>query len=86
MPKSWEELNVVLHPEVLNGIKSFNFPYLTPVQAYTIPQLLNKKDVAAEAVTGNFLNFIRVLKVLLQYHYIKFYMYHLKALVKHLHS
>lgn len=50
MPKSWKELNV--HPEVLNGIKSFDFPYLTPVQAYTIPQLLNKKDVAAEAVTG----------------------------------
>lgn len=50
MPKSWEELNV--HPEVFNAIKSLNFPYLTPVQAYTIPQLLNKKDVAAEAVTG----------------------------------
>lgn len=52
MPKIWEELNVVLHPEVLNGIKSFKFPTMTPVQAYTIPQLLNKKDVAAEAVTG----------------------------------
>lgn len=54
MPKRWEELNVVLHVEVLNGIKSFNFPYMTPVQAYTIPKLLNNKDVAAEAVTGKY--------------------------------
>lgn len=52
MPQTWEELNVVFHPEVYNGIKSFKFPTMTPVQAFTIPQLLNKKDVAAEAVTG----------------------------------
>lgn len=54
MPKTWEELNVELHPEVGSGIRSFNFPYMTPVQTYTIPQLLHKKDVAAEAVTGRY--------------------------------
>lgn len=52
MPKSWEDLNVELHPEVFSGIRSFNFPYMTPVQTHTIPQLLKKKDVATEAVTG----------------------------------
>lgn len=52
MPKTWEELNVSLHTEVCNGLKSFEFPFMTNVQAYTIPQLLAKKDVAAEAVTG----------------------------------
>ncbi|XP_060534460.1 probable ATP-dependent RNA helicase DDX55 homolog [Cylas formicarius] len=51
--KTWDELTVSLHSEVMNGIKSFNFPTMTPVQAATIPQLLNKKDVAAEAVTGS---------------------------------
>ncbi|XP_030757956.1 probable ATP-dependent RNA helicase DDX55 homolog [Sitophilus oryzae] len=53
MPKSWGELNVHLHEEIIRGIESFKFPYMTPVQAATIPQLLNKKDVAAEAVTGS---------------------------------
>lgn len=51
MPKTWEQLN--LNPEVLHAIKSFNFPYMTPVQAHTIPKLVGHKDVAAEAVTGN---------------------------------
>lgn len=53
MLKKWDQLDVILHEEVKNGIKSFNFPTMTPVQAYTIPQLLKKKDVAAEAVTGS---------------------------------
>ncbi|KAF7287667.1 putative ATP-dependent RNA helicase DDX55 homolog [Rhynchophorus ferrugineus] len=53
MPKSWHELNVHLNDEVCNAVKSFNFPYMTPVQAAVIPQLLNNKDVAAEAVTGS---------------------------------
>ncbi|KAJ8910503.1 hypothetical protein NQ315_012350 [Exocentrus adspersus] len=42
-----------VHEDVRNGIKSLNFPTMTPVQAHTIPQLLNKKDVAVEAVTGS---------------------------------
>lgn len=53
MLKSWSELEHLLHEEIKNGIKSFNFPTMTPIQAYTIPQLLKKKDVAAEAVTGS---------------------------------
>lgn len=54
MPKRWEELSVVFNSEVQNSIKSLNFPFMTPVQAYTIPKLLNNKDVAAEAVTGSY--------------------------------
>ncbi|XP_066153838.1 probable ATP-dependent RNA helicase DDX55 homolog isoform X2 [Euwallacea fornicatus] len=53
MPKSWEALGEVLNKEVQDAIKSLNFPFMTPVQAAAIPQLLNKKDVAAEAVTGS---------------------------------
>ncbi|CAG9814893.1 unnamed protein product [Phaedon cochleariae] len=53
MSKTWNELGISLHEEVKNAIKSLNFPNATPVQTYTIPQLLNKKDVAAEAVTGS---------------------------------
>ncbi|XP_056641503.1 probable ATP-dependent RNA helicase DDX55 homolog [Diorhabda sublineata] len=49
----WNQLDVILHEEVKNGIKCLQFPTMTPVQAYTIPQLLKKKDVAAEAVTGS---------------------------------
>lgn len=52
MPKTWEQLGVSLHSEVMNGIKSLNFPTMTPVQAAAIPQLINKKDIVAEAVTG----------------------------------
>ncbi|XP_018565596.1 probable ATP-dependent RNA helicase DDX55 homolog [Anoplophora glabripennis] len=53
IPKTWKELGVTLHEEVENSIESLNFPTMTPVQAHTIPQLLNKKDVAVEAVTGS---------------------------------
>ncbi|XP_066251903.1 probable ATP-dependent RNA helicase DDX55 homolog isoform X2 [Euwallacea similis] len=53
MPKTWETLGGILNKEVLDAIKSLNFPFMTPVQAAAIPQLLNKKDVAAEAVTGS---------------------------------
>lgn len=53
MPKTWPEVGVPLCKELQNGIKSFNFAHMTPVQAATIPQLLKKKDVAAEAVTGS---------------------------------
>ncbi|XP_044260230.1 probable ATP-dependent RNA helicase DDX55 homolog [Tribolium madens] len=53
MGKSWAELGVNLHKEVQNAIKTLNFPTMTPIQAAAIPQLLNKKDVVAEAVTGS---------------------------------
>ncbi|KAB0791498.1 hypothetical protein PPYR_03298 [Photinus pyralis] len=53
MNKKWEELNVLLHEDVKRAIKSFQFPTMTPVQAATIPLLLGKKDVAAQAVTGS---------------------------------
>ncbi|KAF2896552.1 hypothetical protein ILUMI_09602 [Ignelater luminosus] len=53
MRKSWEELDVSLHGDVKNAISSLNFPTMTPVQAATIPLLLNMKDVAAQAVTGS---------------------------------
>lgn len=52
MPKLWEQLGVPLHSELISGIRSFNFPTMTPVQAAAIPQLINKKDIVAEAVTG----------------------------------
>lgn len=52
MPKTWDILEN-LENEVKCSIEALNFPYMTPVQAATIPQLLSKKDVAAEAVTGN---------------------------------
>ncbi|KAK5638358.1 hypothetical protein RI129_012653 [Pyrocoelia pectoralis] len=53
MNKKWEELNIFLHEDVKRAIKSFKFPTMTPVQAATIPLLLGKKDVAAQAVTGS---------------------------------
>ncbi|EFA08391.1 putative ATP-dependent RNA helicase DDX55 homolog-like Protein [Tribolium castaneum] len=53
MGKSWAELGVKLHKEVQNAVKTLNFPTMTPIQAAAIPQLLNKKDVVAEAVTGS---------------------------------
>lgn len=58
MRKEWSELNVDLHPEVQNAIQSFKFCTMTPVQAATIPLLLNMKDVATEAVTGMTFTFI----------------------------
>lgn len=53
--RTWSELNVSLHTEIKAAINALNFPTMTPVQAATIPLLLSNKDVAAEAVTGNFL-------------------------------
>lgn len=51
--RTWDELNVIFHPEVRTAIDSLNYPTMTPVQAAAIPLLLTNKDVAAEAVTGN---------------------------------
>lgn len=53
MRKKWDQLQVPLSKEVKDAINSFNFETMTPVQAATIPLLLTKKDVAAEAVTGS---------------------------------
>lgn len=61
MRKKWEDLGVVLHNQIKCGIKSLNFPTMTPVQAATIPQILNKKDVVAEAVTGNFSLLLKII-------------------------
>lgn len=59
MPKTWDILQN-LENEVKRSIETLNFPYMTPVQAATIPQLLSKKDVAAEAVTGNWDYFLTI--------------------------
>lgn len=53
MLKKWEDLSIKWSPKVWEAIKSLGFPTMTPVQAATIPLLLNMKDVAAEAVTGS---------------------------------
>ncbi|KAL1501770.1 hypothetical protein ABEB36_007036 [Hypothenemus hampei] len=53
MPKKWDDLLETLHHEVKAAVISLNFPFMTPIQAATIPQFLAKKDVAAEAVTGS---------------------------------
>lgn len=50
---SWENLKVTLHPWLQEAIKSLGFPYMTPVQASTIPLLSGNKDVVVEAVTGS---------------------------------
>ncbi|VDN97979.1 unnamed protein product [Rodentolepis nana] len=51
MSKTWNDLNI--SPECLDGIKHLGFTDPMPVQATVIPLLLNRKDVAAEAVTGS---------------------------------
>ncbi|XP_055377731.1 probable ATP-dependent RNA helicase DDX55 homolog [Condylostylus longicornis] len=52
--KSWDELEPKISPEILDIIKNtFSFDKTTPVQAATIPFLMSKKDVSAEAVTGS---------------------------------
>ncbi|XP_055347637.1 ATP-dependent RNA helicase DDX55-like [Paramacrobiotus metropolitanus] len=42
-----------IHPEIVRAVAEFGFHSLTPVQAATIPQFLNHKDVIVEAVTGS---------------------------------
>ncbi|XP_060817298.1 probable ATP-dependent RNA helicase DDX55 homolog isoform X3 [Bombus pascuorum] len=51
--QNWKELELPLSDSVLKTIEKLNFPYMTPVQAASIPLLLKGKDVAAEAVTGS---------------------------------
>jgi ATP-dependent RNA helicase RhlB len=46
----FEELNI--HEKVLEGIRSAGFTDCTPVQAQTLPEALEGKDIAAQAQTG----------------------------------
>jgi ATP-dependent RNA helicase RhlB len=46
----FEELNI--HKKVLEGIKVAGFTECTPVQALTLPDALQGKDIAAQAQTG----------------------------------
>lgn len=51
-PPTFDSLNL-LSQGVLNYVKEQGFAHMTPVQAATIPQFLQHKDVAAQAVTGS---------------------------------
>ncbi|XP_076760859.1 ATP-dependent RNA helicase DDX55 [Xylocopa sonorina] len=51
--QNWEKLEIPLSKSVLKTIEELKFPYMTPVQAASIPLLLKGKDIAAEAVTGS---------------------------------
>ncbi|XP_076640675.1 putative ATP-dependent RNA helicase DDX55 homolog [Halictus rubicundus] len=51
--QNWNELEAPLSDSVLKTIEELKYPYMTPVQAASIPLLLKGKDVAAEAVTGS---------------------------------
>ncbi|XP_047739678.1 ATP-dependent RNA helicase DDX55-like [Hyalella azteca] len=53
MDDSWECLSPLLHPAVAAGVKEFNFPKMTAVQAACIPNMLSHYEVVAEAVTGS---------------------------------
>ncbi|HEC97567.1 MAG TPA: DEAD/DEAH box helicase, partial [Nitrospirae bacterium] len=46
----FEELSI--HEKVLEGIRAAGFTECTPVQARTLPQALQGKDIAAQAQTG----------------------------------
>lgn len=46
----FEELNI--HEKILEGIKAAGFTECTPVQAQTLPEALQGKDIAAQAQTG----------------------------------
>ncbi len=45
-------LDLPLHPELQFGIQHQNFEYCTPIQALTLPTLLEGKDIAGKAQTG----------------------------------
>jgi ATP-dependent RNA helicase DDX55/SPB4 len=52
--ESWRSLRPALSKEVIGCIEeTFGFHVTTPVQSATIPQMLQRKDVAVEAVTGS---------------------------------
>ena len=51
--KSWVDLQPPLSECCLRGVSELGFEFMTPVQASTIPQFMQNKDVAVEAVTGS---------------------------------
>ncbi|XP_055906451.1 probable ATP-dependent RNA helicase DDX55 homolog [Eupeodes corollae] len=51
--KKWTDLEKPLSEPILEVIKDLGFDFMTPVQAATIPLLIARKDVSAEAVTGS---------------------------------
>ena len=53
--KTWADLNVTLNPVVVEALHANSFTHTTPVQASCVPLLCQNKDVAAEAVTGEYL-------------------------------
>ncbi|XP_001603959.1 probable ATP-dependent RNA helicase DDX55 homolog [Nasonia vitripennis] len=53
LTQNWNELDVKLSAPVRKTLKELKFLKMTPVQAASIPLLLQGKDVAAEAVTGS---------------------------------
>ncbi|ALC47002.1 CG9630 [Drosophila busckii] len=51
--KAWSALEPPLSDPVLEVLQGFGFKLMTPVQTATIPLLVGRKDVSAEAVTGS---------------------------------
>lgn len=45
-------LDLPLHPEVQFGVQNAGFEYCTPIQAMTLPALLEGRDLAGKAQTG----------------------------------
>lgn len=41
-----------MHPDVLKGLEAANFKHCTPIQAMSLPSLLQGKDIAGQAQTG----------------------------------
>lgn len=46
----FSELNI--HPKILEALKAASFEHCTPIQALSLPQLLEGQDVAGQAQTG----------------------------------
>ena len=53
----WKDLNEIvpnaISQETIESLEKLGFPTMTPVQRNVIPQLMNHKDVAVEAITGS---------------------------------
>ncbi|WP_416306528.1 ATP-dependent RNA helicase RhlB [Neptunicella sp. SCSIO 80796] len=43
---------MAIHPDVLSGLQEANFEHCTPIQALSIPHLLDGHDIAGQAQTG----------------------------------
>ena len=44
---------LALKPELLESLKSLNFSLMTPIQAESLPHLLEGRDVTGQAKTGS---------------------------------